>query len=390
MKTLIELYDERPLENVLGTEVFRPERTVFICTPEVAASEGLKKQLRAYFRHRGVNVTLEFRAAGMLEAEQVRRCLAEVAEAYPDCALDISGGTDAALFAGGLFCAGNDMPVLTYSRRRNTFYDIRNAAYAQGRPCDVVLKVEDCFLMAGGAMRQGRVDNAILGGYADLYDPFFDVFLRYRREWPRVVTYIQRLSRSDRDGSISEWAGGPWTVKGEHGSRIEAPVDVLYALERAGMISELSLDREEGVSFRFRDAQIRAWLRDVGSVLEVKVWNECRLAGCYDDVVTSAVVDWEPEHRADGVTNEIDVMATRGVKPVFISCKVCDVKTEALNELAILRDRFGGGTARAAIVTAERGRVPMRRRASELGIEVIDLDDLRSGGLRERLAALSH
>ena len=31
MKTLIELYDERPLENVLSTEVFSPERTVFIC-----------------------------------------------------------------------------------------------------------------------------------------------------------------------------------------------------------------------------------------------------------------------------------------------------------------------------------------------------------------------
>ena len=26
MKTLIELYDDRPIENVLGTEMFRPER----------------------------------------------------------------------------------------------------------------------------------------------------------------------------------------------------------------------------------------------------------------------------------------------------------------------------------------------------------------------------
>ena len=36
MKTLIELYDERPIENVLGTEMFRPEETIFICPPEVA------------------------------------------------------------------------------------------------------------------------------------------------------------------------------------------------------------------------------------------------------------------------------------------------------------------------------------------------------------------
>ena len=38
MKTLIELYDDRPIENVLGTEMFRPERTVFLCPPEIAGN----------------------------------------------------------------------------------------------------------------------------------------------------------------------------------------------------------------------------------------------------------------------------------------------------------------------------------------------------------------
>ena len=30
METLIELYDERPLENVLGVEMFRPARVVYV------------------------------------------------------------------------------------------------------------------------------------------------------------------------------------------------------------------------------------------------------------------------------------------------------------------------------------------------------------------------
>ena len=29
VKTLIEFYDVRPLENVLGAEIFRPERVVY-------------------------------------------------------------------------------------------------------------------------------------------------------------------------------------------------------------------------------------------------------------------------------------------------------------------------------------------------------------------------
>ena len=31
MQTLIELYDERPLENVLGVDVFRSNRVVYVC-----------------------------------------------------------------------------------------------------------------------------------------------------------------------------------------------------------------------------------------------------------------------------------------------------------------------------------------------------------------------
>ena len=96
-------------------------------------------------------------------------------------------------------------------------------------------------------------------------------------------------------------------------------------------------------------------------------------------------MDWEGTAGRNAVSNELDVVCTKGVEPVFISCKTCDVKTEALNELAILRDRFGGQMARAVIVTAERGTAAMRNRASELNIEVIDLNDLTQDRIAQRL-----
>ena len=61
MKTLIELYDERPIENVLSTEMFRQETTVFLCPGETAQNRELKKALKAYFKRRGCgNVQLVF------------------------------------------------------------------------------------------------------------------------------------------------------------------------------------------------------------------------------------------------------------------------------------------------------------------------------------------
>ena len=378
METLIELYDERPLENVLGVDMFHPKRVVYICPGSVASDLNLQNKLRLYFRHRSLHVELIFYRAGMFDAEEVLKVFRKVLSLYPDSVLDITGGTDAVLFAAGLLSAESSIPVITYSRRENKFYNIRNAPFCDDLPCDVCYSVEDCFLMAGGSMRPGRVDNSILSDYLDDIEPFFRVYLKHRRPWTKIVTFIQRISPADSEGRFSLSVSGGYTVKGERAARISAPEDALRDLESIGFLSDLEIVPEESVSFRFRDAQIRTWLRDVGSVLELYIYKACLDTGLFQDVITSAVVDWDGSGRQNAVTNELDVMCTRGITPVFISCKTCDVKTEALNELAILRDRFGGKIAKAAIVTAEKGGAAMRNRASELGIDVFDLDDLNN------------
>ena len=384
METLIELFDKRPLENILGAEMFRPRRVVYICPEFVARSAAIHKRMRSYFARRGQQVELIFFKADIYNADAVLSLLRTILARYDDCAMDITGGTDAVLFAAGLLSAETSIPVFTYSRKKNSYFNIRNADFADGMLCSLHHRVEDFFLMAGGSVREGRVSNALLERYLADFDPFFECFLAFRGDWTKIVTYIQRVSAGGADGAFSLDASGPYTVKGERGSRIDAPEDALRALEGIGFLSGLRIT-EETVSFRFRDGQIRAWLRDVGSVLETYVYKACLDAGIFDDVRLSVIVDWEGENKADSVSNELDVMCCRGVVPLFISCKTCDVKTEALNELAVLRDRFGGQMARAAIVTAERGNARVRNRASELNIQVIDLGDLAAEKLRQRL-----
>ena len=388
MQTLIELYDSRPLENVLGVEMFRPERVVYICPKAAIDNKRLQNKLKDYFAYRGLDVELRFQRASIYDAEAMLRLLRGVVARYPDCALDITGGTDAVLFAAGLLSAETAIPVFTYSRRMNRFFNIRNAPFADKLPCNVHYTVEDCFRMAGGSMRSGRVDNSILHRYLEDIDPFFQLYMKNRREWTQIVTYMQRVSPGTPEQPVKLSVHGEYTVKGERASRIRAPEEALRGMEELGFLQDLNIQPEESVSFRFRDAQVRAWLRDVGSVLELYVYKACLDTGLFDDVHTSAIVDWEGDARANAVTNELDVMCTRGVTPVFISCKTCDVKTEALNELAILRDRFGGQIARAAIVTAEPGGVPMRNRAAELNIQVIDQSDLAAGRIGKRLQQL--
>ena len=49
MKTLIELYDEVPIENVLAADTFLPERIIYLCPDEIAKDKEKQKKLREYF-----------------------------------------------------------------------------------------------------------------------------------------------------------------------------------------------------------------------------------------------------------------------------------------------------------------------------------------------------
>ena len=382
MKTLIELYDERPLENVLGTEMFRPEEMIMLCPPEAVSDKALRESLSKYFEYRGCQVKLTTVPVSLLDAAKVEKQLRTILETHEDCAIDISGGTDASLFAAGTACG--DTPVFTYSHSKNSFFEIQNAPFARSLPCNVTLDARSCFLMAGGTLLPGREDNEELKNRLPQIDLLFAIFRKYRRIWRRQIGYMQAVSSSE-PGVLS--AEGEKTVKVDHG-RVTADEELLRELSGAGLIRNLQIEQDR-ISFEFPDEMVRFWLRDIGSVLELQVYRACLEAGCYDDVVLSAVVNWEGgSTQRNAVTNEIDVVAVQGIEPVFISCKTSDIRTEALNELAILRDRFGGRRSRAIIVTsapANRNRALMRMRAAELNIEVIELGDLTKDRLVKRL-----
>ena len=388
METLIELYDERAIENILASDMFRPKRIIFLCPGEIAQNRNQQQKLKAFFQRRGWEPEVIFMEASIYKADAILRQLLAIEKKYPNCALDVTGGSDAALFAGGMFAAQTGAPAFTYSRKKNRFYNISGADFADNLPCNLYYSVEEFFLMAGGHLLPGRVNNAVLSGYLEDYGPFFECFLSFRRDWTDIITYIQKISAPEYGKNPSLSVSCNYTVKGERGTRNFANEAALEAFTRIGFVHDLAIVPGQSVSFRFRDSQIRSWLRDMGSVLELFTYKACIEAGIFNDIISSAVVRWDDISGHGSVSNEIDVMAARGAVPLFISCKTTDIRTEALNELAILRDRFGGKGAKAAIVSTEYCNAAARHRAAQLGITVIDLEELKNNQLVYRLKVI--
>ena len=113
MNTLIELYDERAIENVLAADMFRPQRIIFLCPTEIAQSQQRQKQIGDFFNHRGWDPELVFYEASQYKADRIVRQLLAISEKFPDCAVDVTGGSDAELFAAGMFAAKANVPTFT-------------------------------------------------------------------------------------------------------------------------------------------------------------------------------------------------------------------------------------------------------------------------------------
>ena len=185
MNTLIELYDERAIENILAPDMFHPRRIIYLCPREVLRDHTRQQKLAAFYRKRGWEPELIFVGTSLFEADRILRQLFTIEEKYPDCAIDVTGGSDAALFAAGMFAARKGVPAFTYSRRKNRFYDISGADFADDLYCDLTYSIEDFFLMAGGTLLPGRVDNHILSQYLPYLTRFSPVFSGFDTSGPR-------------------------------------------------------------------------------------------------------------------------------------------------------------------------------------------------------------
>ena len=132
-------------------------------------------------------------------------------------------------------------------------------------------------------------------------------------------------------------------------------------------------------------------MKDPGVWLELYTCQTALQSGAFDDVQISVVVDWNGIPEENNLLNEIDVSLTRGLRPVFISCKIGTLTQAYVNEIYVLCKRFGGYMARPVIVTmtTPRGDSPaLMKRAESLGVTIIDRNDIEAGRLLDMLCEL--
>lgn len=124
--------------------------------------------------------------------------------------------------------------------------------------------------------------------------------------------------------------------------------DVLEQLEQENFISGLTKDRlnPNVVSFLYSSPRIKKLMTSAGEILEIYTYFQVLKTGFFDDVVWSYEFRWGE----GGVTNELDLVLTRGFRSFIVECKaVRKLDMVYYHKLHSIAEQFGIGTTKILI-----------------------------------------
>lgn len=389
--TILEIYDDEQIHNVLAITEFKPKNVVYIGTRKLK-SKRIKSNIIACLRSLGLETKCYFYSTDMLSLEAVTEELEAILEDFPGIVIDITGGSEVALVAIGMLAKEKNIPLMRYDRYERRYRNIFNCPIAEQLISSPHFTVQSLLRLAGGEIKDhGHLSIESLDDSASL-DIFnvWEIFKKNYRSWHKLVSFLQLASKQLPDSSSLSITTSKIIYSGE--KLVNCDTNLLEELSQIGIIKNFK-ETAADVSFEYKNSLMHSCLLDVGICLELFVFATALKTGEFDDVQISVVVDWDGDLEARiNTVNEIDVMLVRGQVPVFISCKSGDPGVVALNEIKTLAAKFGGQDGRAVLVTMSdvRNRDPyLYQRAADMGVTIIDYTDLITDRLSKKLLTVS-
>lgn len=401
--TLIEFFEHSVAENLCTSIVHPPDRVIFVGY-QSNIDAYLDRYAKFFLERLGRELEFSYIRVPKNDIKGVLRAFEELAEKYDDCVFDITGGDDIYIFAAGVICEkyGSRVQMHYINVKNGEIYDFDRDGNFISMDMPLAFTVEDNVRLYGGKVVYARDTSREFGTPEwDMNEDFvkdifkmWDVCREECRLWNQQITTLEYVEKA---GSVSEDGLCVTAEKNEvqdmmletdNGQAIFIK-KLLDALKAAHVLTAVFDDDEGTVTIRFKNHQVRRCLTKSGQVLEMAVYAaalaaEKKSKKVYTDVRNGVSIDWDGvvhEQEARDAENEVDVVATHGMVPVFISCKNGLVKVDELYKLYSVAGKFGGKYAQKVLVAPALSRQgnakQILERCAVLGIVVrCDLNKL--------------
>ncbi len=401
---IIEFLCNTPIENVFGGVCFAPDEIVYFGSKK---SESFEKNelshIKEYFLSKGLDKT-KYSYVRVIRGS-INDAVNKLEETVGDTdewIIDITGGDDMLIAAAGMVYQTHDNvklfrinPVSGYAQfidksvtdSRDAIKYTSDSAPFQNR-LRVENTVEENITLHGGAVAPYMGAGAFV--YTDDFERDLEIMWQLSTKGPRG--YVHKRSAPQTWNRFTQTVSGIERMSGKEQLEIFKKYKVriyLDELRRHGLVSYSEKGDGTLQNFKFKNSQVRACINKAGNLLEQKVYLACKkfLGHGLCDVKTGVTILWSPDEWEDkysktnrqSTENEIDVMAMRGIMPIFISCKNGKFESEELYKLSSVAGRFGVKYAKKILVATDLENALDRRtieylkaRAREMNIAIID------------------
>jgi len=378
MKTLIELFDESQLENVIAGLRLLPQRIIFVGYKHMMTPKRIT-DLENLFKGRGLKTEFSYEIVGRYDYDSIYGKLLYLAENNPDCAFDLTGGKELILAAIGAVAKEKDVPLVQFEPMTGKFVRVKGCKDIP-EPGEVALDFKELVMLNGGAIIEkepGEFEWELTEDFKSDLQKLWNICRADCAAWNRQTNVLAGFEEENPySGSLRVNA---------RKQRVSIDDEFMKKLCKSGLISDYGT-KGDNVYFRYKNDSVRRALIKAGNILELYAYmllNEINSEenGCYDDILTGVAVDWDGiiykrfRYPAD-THNELDIVVMRNLVPVFVSCKNGEVHKEALYELNTVAEKFGGKYAKKALISTyvsfnEKGKKHLESRARDMNIELI-------------------
>lgn len=373
-KTLVEFYDGEDLENIISLLCGDYSAVTYVYfrhagEPDKRDCERLTEFVRGRY---GFEPRFMDIPENTIDAA-VERLGSLACSGF--CDIDITGGSSVFIAAAGAL-----QMKLGRDRIGIHEYDVSTGRCVfrcpeergEQRNTDGALSVTELLKLRGVRLMNGKNDPIRY----EMDDALRKEILRL---WETVRGHLQSWNvLSTRPGKVIETWSGLRMEKHMSERQYEHMEPMLAKLARVGILSDLRTWRRDGnVAASFRvDVPPSAYVlyQKGGNLLELLTCLAVKSSGCFADCCVGLALDWNDRdgRGASGPNNELDVVATRGHIPYFISCKNTDVENEYLYEIVTMTRHFGGKYALPVMVSTAENTPAIRERAAEMGVILLD------------------
>ncbi len=383
--TYVEFFDKTSVRNICSCLADEPERVIFVGDNKKL----MKKYISIYrglFSERGRSIDFSYQCIAKNDLDSVIELLSEIVEANEEVVFDLDGGEDVYLMAVGMIYEryfDRKIKLQRVNVQNNTLcLGTDEEKHITGLSVPEHIRIYDGNVIFDDVIREGTHIWNYTGDFKSDIDKMWDICRRDNSLWNREIKDLQVLEKSRMPSKDALYT----MVQKACFDRLPE-IKIMSALVKAGLILDYK-ETDSYISYRYKNEQVKRCLVKAGQVLEMKIYSVAKSVldskgkAVYDDVMNGVCIDWDGEDLENGegivVENEIDVMMTKGVVPVFISCKNGQVDVNELYKLNTVAQRFGGDDAKKVLVVTSLERNGgdsaefFRDRARSMGIRLLE------------------